>query len=285
VSVDWNTSNGTADSSDYAPSSGTLSFVPGETTKTVSVVVYGDTEEEPDEIFYVDLTNPVNAPINDDQGKGTILNDDGLVVLFDQTGIESGSAAPTQDYETAKDDDDCEAADDFEVSEDGWRVDTVKLRDVYQYGSGPVEGMNIWFYLDDEGWPSSSVACSYSEIVPTSDSAGSTTFGTMVVDLPSPCILSPGRYWLAVQARMDFATGGEFYWSQRGVQVGFEGVWRQPGDGWNWGYTNWTRLTDVTQESTGPDLNFQLIGWTGVLTVFSNGFESGDCSAWSNEVP
>jgi uncharacterized repeat protein (TIGR01451 family) len=78
VTVDFNTIDGTAtgSSSDYISSSGTLTFAPGEISKSISVLVNGDTSFEPDETFSVDLTNPTNAKLGDNSGLGKILNDD-----------------------------------------------------------------------------------------------------------------------------------------------------------------------------------------------------------------
>jgi len=77
VTVDYATSNGTAVDSDYTTvSSTTLTFNPGDTTKTVSVTVNGDSSYESNEAFNVDLSNPSNATITDNQGIGTISNDD-----------------------------------------------------------------------------------------------------------------------------------------------------------------------------------------------------------------
>jgi len=39
----------------------TLTFNPGETNKSVSVTVFGDRFDEPDETFYLVLANPLNA--------------------------------------------------------------------------------------------------------------------------------------------------------------------------------------------------------------------------------
>jgi hypothetical protein len=77
VTVDWDTSDGTADSADYAEDSGTLTFQAGQTSKTISVAVYGDTDVEGDEVFYVYLSNASNAGIGDNQGVCTITDDDG----------------------------------------------------------------------------------------------------------------------------------------------------------------------------------------------------------------
>lgn len=77
ISVDYGTGNGTATAgSDYTAESGTLTFAAGETSKTISVAVTGDTTVESDETFNVNLSNASNATIGDGQGVGTILNND-----------------------------------------------------------------------------------------------------------------------------------------------------------------------------------------------------------------
>ena len=80
VRVDWATADGTASAAanDYVSASGTVTFLPGETSKTVSVSVNGDTGIEPDEQFYVDLSNPSPATVAifKSRGIGTILTDD-----------------------------------------------------------------------------------------------------------------------------------------------------------------------------------------------------------------
>ncbi|MGH2724794.1 MAG: Calx-beta domain-containing protein [Actinomycetota bacterium] len=77
VSVRFTTVDGTAVAgSDYAQTRGKLSFSAGETEKTVSVSVSGDTTPEPDETFFVELSGASGATIADGQGVGTILNDD-----------------------------------------------------------------------------------------------------------------------------------------------------------------------------------------------------------------
>jgi hypothetical protein len=76
--VDYATADGTATAGqDYVAASGTLQFGATETTKTVSVTINGDTTVEPNEYFYVNLSNATSgAAIGDGQGVGTILNDD-----------------------------------------------------------------------------------------------------------------------------------------------------------------------------------------------------------------
>jgi hypothetical protein len=80
VSVRYATANGsaTAGDGDFVGKSGTLTFAPGETTKTITVLVNGDKKREPSEQFYVNLSQARNATIADARGIGTILNDDPL---------------------------------------------------------------------------------------------------------------------------------------------------------------------------------------------------------------
>ncbi|MFO0958393.1 MAG: cellulose binding domain-containing protein [Isosphaeraceae bacterium] len=77
VTVAYATSNGTAAAgSDYQATSGTLTFAPGETSKTLNVRVTGDTVVEPDETLNLVLSNPSGAILGRAQAVGTIRNDD-----------------------------------------------------------------------------------------------------------------------------------------------------------------------------------------------------------------
>jgi hypothetical protein len=76
VSVNYTTGHNTATDSDYVTASGSLSFSPGSTSRTLIVSVVGDPVFEPNESFEVNLSNASNASIADFRGIGTILNDD-----------------------------------------------------------------------------------------------------------------------------------------------------------------------------------------------------------------
>jgi hypothetical protein len=79
VTVHYSTADGTATvaNNDYVAIPDTiLTFLPGETNKTITVQVNGDLAFEPDETFFVNLSMPVNATISNAQGTGTIVNDD-----------------------------------------------------------------------------------------------------------------------------------------------------------------------------------------------------------------
>jgi hypothetical protein len=77
--MSFRTMDGTAKTSDndYVAKSGTLTFAPGETTKTITIVVKGDSKKEANETFYLDLfAGSGNALFTKNHGLGTILNDD-----------------------------------------------------------------------------------------------------------------------------------------------------------------------------------------------------------------
>jgi len=82
VSVDYATANGTATAgTDYtAIPPTTLTFNPGETSKTITVPVNGDNQVELNETFFLNLSNlqanGSNVTLADNQGQGTITNDD-----------------------------------------------------------------------------------------------------------------------------------------------------------------------------------------------------------------
>jgi len=62
---------------DYTAKSGTLTFAPGETTKTITIAVKGDNKREGNESFFVDLSgNSGNSLITYNRGIGWILDDD-----------------------------------------------------------------------------------------------------------------------------------------------------------------------------------------------------------------
>ena len=77
VTVDYATVDGTATAgSDYDTTYATVTFPPGTTAQIITVVYNNDVLDEADETFFVDLSNPSNATIDDYQGQGTIIDDD-----------------------------------------------------------------------------------------------------------------------------------------------------------------------------------------------------------------
>ncbi len=85
VSVDYATKDGTAAAgADYTAASGTLTFAPGETAKTVSVALLDDSHDEGKETFSLTLSNPQGAYLRKmhREAKGVIRNDDPLQAMW-----------------------------------------------------------------------------------------------------------------------------------------------------------------------------------------------------------
>ena len=130
VTVDYATSDITANAGmDYTATSGTLSFMPGETSKTITVPILNDTVYETLERFRVTLSNPAGAAlstaslanvviasdeaeptasmanviVNEDTGTMTMTlalsHESSLAVTYETTGSDvSGTATSPDDY-------------------------------------------------------------------------------------------------------------------------------------------------------------------------------------------
>jgi len=106
--VNYTTANGTATAgSDYAANVGTLNFGVGISSQTIAVSINGDTDFEPDETFFVNLSGATNgAVIADGQGLGTINNDDlppvGSVSISDVTITEGDNGTQQAIFTVAR---------------------------------------------------------------------------------------------------------------------------------------------------------------------------------------
>ena len=93
VSCSFATSNGTATAgSDYVAASGTVSFAPGEVEKSVVVLVNGDTVDETQETFFLDISNVQNATVGSSRGTGFINDDDGPTISINDVSITEGNS-------------------------------------------------------------------------------------------------------------------------------------------------------------------------------------------------
>lgn len=89
TSVNFATSNGTATAggflADYQSTSGTLTIPPGTLTGNITVTIVGDQVQEPNQTFFANLSNAVNATISDNQGRATIRDTTLTIGGFDLT--------------------------------------------------------------------------------------------------------------------------------------------------------------------------------------------------------
>jgi uncharacterized protein YhjY with autotransporter beta-barrel domain len=94
VTVDYATADGTADAADYQAASGSLTFAPGQTSRTLSVAVHGDALVETDETFNVVISNATGASIAQASATATIVNDDAAVTVGPATLVEATVGVP-----------------------------------------------------------------------------------------------------------------------------------------------------------------------------------------------
>ncbi len=90
VKVDYTTVDETANGNDYTQKSGTLTIPANQTSAEIDISVKNDSLRETDKVFYLKLSNPVNAKLNVTQATGTIICDGTYVPVND-----SGYTAPT----------------------------------------------------------------------------------------------------------------------------------------------------------------------------------------------
>ena len=80
---------------DYQTVMQTITFTPGETSKTVVVPVIGDLLVEGNEFFVVSLNLPINVTISRNFGFGTIVDDDSLLLMADTNNRGIALDSPT----------------------------------------------------------------------------------------------------------------------------------------------------------------------------------------------
>jgi len=96
ISVPYDTADGSAAAgSDYQAASGMLTFAPGETSKTITVLVNGDRLGEPNETFFVNLHSPATAIVADGQGQGTIVDDEPRIAITPAVSGSEGNTGQT----------------------------------------------------------------------------------------------------------------------------------------------------------------------------------------------
>ena len=167
---------------------------------------------------------------------------------------------------------DAESAEDFEVFDaQGWTIGEFKF-EIGLVGSEPAM-VDIRVYPDANGQPGEPALCSY-------DGVAATLHGfeqpVLRVPLPTACSLGQGRYWVSV-VRSD---GSGMSWAD-GLPnpfpppfvLGSRGHWRNPGDGFGTGCTDWSDITTCLVEGdkgpvpiggSGEQFKFQICGVVGL---------------------
>jgi VCBS repeat-containing protein len=102
VVVSYATAMGSAISpNDFTAATGTVTIAAGATSQTIAITVAGDTLNEDNEKFFVNLTGATNAFVADPQGVGTINNDDtgtGTIAVGDVSKAEGNSGTSLMNF-------------------------------------------------------------------------------------------------------------------------------------------------------------------------------------------
>jgi cell division septation protein DedD len=152
-----------------------------------------------------------------------------------------------------------QAADDFVLPTPPFDINTfitrVRVMGEYSQGGGPASSFNIYIYANAAGHlPGTLIAAFLNRPY-------SGTPPDFTIDLPSPLLISPGTYWVSVQARQDFKPSGQWFWHNRTVQSNAGAVWQNPGDGYGTGCTSWNRKNACMPDQVWADQVFQIIGF------------------------
>jgi hypothetical protein len=179
-------------------------------------------------------------------------------VLYDQYNNAATTATSSQNFEPANDAFDDELADDFVVpaGQQVWTITQVNVQGQYFNGTGPADSFNVQFYTDAATFPGSFVDGGFGE-------SYTDTSGNFSIALSSPITLSPGTYWMSVQANQDFTPNGQWGWQDRTVQSNSGAAFRNPGGGFGAPCIPWVRK-NVCVSTTSPDQVFKITGTTAL---------------------
>src|SRR5207253_2906051 len=181
------------------------------------------------------------------------------VVLYDQYDNAGTNATSSQDFEAAFDPFDDFTADDFVVpGGQTWNISEVDVQGTYDGFTGPAVAFHVFFYQDSGGLPGTQVYAAMNQPYTSSNNID------FVINLSTAAVLSPGTYWVSVQARLDFNVGGQWYWQDRTVQSNNGAAWENPGGGFGI-CTTWGRRGDPAGCNIDPGVPDQVYRLAGTI--------------------
>src|SRR5215472_14254164 len=153
---------------------------------------------------------------------------------------------------------DADLADDFVVpAGQTWNVESIDADGVYFNGGGPANSFNVFIYSDSGGLPGS-------QVFSTTNQPWVQNGTTFTVSLSPAAVLSPGTYWIEIQANMTFSVGGQWGWTDRTVQSNSPAAWQNPGGGFATPCTTWGQRGATCGIDPGvPDQVWRINGTIG----------------------
>ncbi|MDA3927525.1 MAG: hypothetical protein PF541_01105 [Prolixibacteraceae bacterium] len=186
------------------------------------------------------------------------------VLLYSQFDNPAGNGAPAQNFETAFDVYDCDAADDIVVPAGKiWSIDEVEIA---FSGTLPTPNTNVTvrFHEDNSGVPGTVIE----EFVGFNINS-TNFFSNGTIPLPTPVVLTEGTKWVSFHVNMDNGTYGQLFWSNSTVQKNNLSCWINPGNGFGTGATTWTPVPTANVGGGYPDLLFAVYGVEANTVPFS----------------
>jgi hypothetical protein len=183
---------------------------------------------------------------------------DALQILYSQNSNDSGVGIVSQNFtDPGFDIYDSQGADDFVVpAGTKWLIKGVIATGIYFNCAtcGPADSETVTIYKDAGNSPG--------PVVSSQTVVGTDTGGTFKMLLPQPVkLLVAAKYWISVQATLNFAAGGEWAWETTNTLNNTGARWQNPGDGFATGCTSWADMVAcIGPSGEGPDFMFVLAG-------------------------
>lgn len=179
-------------------------------------------------------------------------------ILYDQYDSPSGAGFTSNDFSDLFGFD-AELADDFDVPPGfRWSIESVEVQGSFTPGQSGFQSVNLFFYTNNPVTKRPAFrTCSHFQLTPTVNDAGS--FG---IDLPTPCNLPAGKWWLMVQANVAWrnGSGSSWHWGMRTIQSNEKAQWQNPAGGFGFGCRTWGDRAACDPVTDHPDQVFRLRG-------------------------
>lgn len=176
-----------------------------------------------------------------------------IITLYDQYNWPGTLSYSSQNFEASFDTYDSYLADDFTVpAGQTWSLTQVDVLGEYFNGTGPADSFNVYFFTETGAFPGNSVISTlyipYTEV--------NKNFS---IPIDPVVTLPPGKYWISVQANLNFNPGGQWGWAGRSVTTFHPAAWKNPGGAF--GYCpEWATRATCTGGPEQPDQVFRLLG-------------------------
>ena len=182
-----------------------------------------------------------------------------LYTQYDNPATQPPLGIGSQNFEPAMDAFDDQAADDFVLPAPPPGINIfitgVRVMGEYSAGGGPASSFNVYIYRNAAGNLPGTVYAAFLNRPYTGP------YPHFTISLITPQGISPGTYWLSVQAVQDFNPNGQWFWHNRTVQSNAGAAWQNPGNGYLTGCLTWNRKNACMPDQVWPDQVFQILGF------------------------